>query len=191
MSNVDTARSAHQAFSRGDLAALKDSYAEDAVWYSSEEVRPGGEIHGRDAILDMMGRLPDHWSTVSVEPREYIDGGEYVVVLGTVRFANDNGIVETILRDKTLHQQHADRDGQVIGGTFLADRGGREIDHDALARITQTGVLDRGLHARTTLLHGFIGQTDDVGAGQTVGGIHFHFNDDAFETDDRTGIDAR
>jgi uncharacterized protein len=95
MSNVDTARSAHQAFSRGDLATLKDSYAEDAVWYSSEQVRPGGEIHGRDAILEMMGRLPDHWSTVSVEPSEYIDGGEYVVVLGTVRFANDNGSEES------------------------------------------------------------------------------------------------
>jgi ketosteroid isomerase-like protein len=55
MSNVDTARSAHQAFSRGDLAAVKEAYAEDAVWHSSDEVRPGGEVHGRDAIIEMMG----------------------------------------------------------------------------------------------------------------------------------------
>ncbi|HXY64528.1 MAG TPA: nuclear transport factor 2 family protein [Mycobacterium sp.] len=117
MSNVDTARSAHQAFSRGDLAALKDSYAEDAVWYSSEEVRPGGEIHGRDAILDMMGRLPDHWSTVSVEPREYIDGGEYVVVLGTVRFANDNGIDESPF----VNVLRFNRDGKAVRGEIHYD----------------------------------------------------------------------
>jgi uncharacterized protein len=95
MSNVDTARSAHQAFSRGDLAAMKESYAEDAIWRSSDEVRPGGEVHGRDAIIEMRSQLPDHWSTVSVEPSEYIDGGEYVVVLGTARFANDNGSQES------------------------------------------------------------------------------------------------
>ena len=117
MSNVDTARSAHQAFSRGDLAALKDSYAEDAVWYSSEEVRPGGEIHGRDAILDMMGRLPDHWSTVSVEPREYIDGGEYVVVLGTVSFANDNGIDESPF----VNVLRFNRDGKAVRGEIHYD----------------------------------------------------------------------
>ncbi|ORV18556.1 hypothetical protein AWB95_03540 [Mycobacterium celatum] len=95
MSNVDTARSAHEAFSRGDLATLKESYAQDAVWVSSDEIPPGGEIHGRDAIIEMMGRLPDYWSTVSVEPDTYIDGGDYVVVLGTVRFGNDNGTAES------------------------------------------------------------------------------------------------
>jgi uncharacterized protein len=95
MSNVDTARSAHQAFSRGDLAAMKESYAEDAIWRSSDAVRPGSEVQGRDAIIEMMSQLPDHWSTVRVEPSEYIDGGECVVVLGTARFANDNGSQES------------------------------------------------------------------------------------------------
>jgi uncharacterized protein len=117
MSNVDTARSAHQAFSRGDLAAMKESYAEDAVWHSSEEVRPGGEVHGRDAIIEMMGQLPDHWSTVSVEPSEYIDGGEYVVVLGTARFANDNGSQESPF----VNVLRFNSEGKVVRGEIHTD----------------------------------------------------------------------
>jgi ketosteroid isomerase-like protein len=100
MSNVDTAKYALRAFSQGDLAALKEFHSEDAVyelhgfsapgrWYSPGEIRPGGEVRGRDAIIDIFFRLPDYWSTVIIEPSEYIDGGEYVGVLGTVRFADN------------------------------------------------------------------------------------------------------
>jgi uncharacterized protein len=117
MSNVDTARSAHEAFSRGDLAALKESYTEDAVSYSSDELRPGGEVHGRDAIIEMMGQLPDHWTTVSVEPSQYIDGGEYVVVLGTVRFANDSGSEESPF----VNVLRFNRDGKVVRGEIHTD----------------------------------------------------------------------
>jgi uncharacterized protein len=117
MSNVDTARSAHEAFSRGDLAALKESYTEDAVSYSSDELRPGGEVHGRDAIIEMMGQLPDHWTTVSVEPSQYIDGGEYVVILGTVRFANDNGSEESPF----VNVLRFNRDGKVVRGEIHTD----------------------------------------------------------------------
>lgn len=117
MSNVDTARSAHRAFSSGDLAALKEFYTEDAVSYSSDELRPGGEVHGRDAIIEMMGQLPDHWSTVSVEPHEYIDGGEYVVVLGTARFANAKGSEEAPF----VNVLRFNREGKVVRGAIHTD----------------------------------------------------------------------
>ena len=116
-SNVDSARSAHQAFSRGDLTALKEFYGDDAVWYSSDEVRPGGEVHGRDAIIDLMSQLPDHWTAVSVEPTKFIDAGEYVVVLGTQRFANQNGSEESPF----VNVLKFDRDGKVVRAEFHAD----------------------------------------------------------------------
>jgi uncharacterized protein len=96
---------------------MKESYAEDAVWHSSDEVRPGGEVHGRDAIIEMMGQLPDHWSTVSVEPSEYIDGGEYVVVLGTARFANDNGSQESPF----VNVLRFNSEGKVVRGEIHTD----------------------------------------------------------------------
>lgn len=82
MSNIDTARSAYEAFGRGDLEALKEMMAEDGSWLTSDELPLGGETHGRDEIIGNFAQLPDYWSSFSVEPEEFIDAGEWVVVRG-------------------------------------------------------------------------------------------------------------
>ena len=51
----------------------------------------------------------------------------------------------------------------------------------------QTGILDSGLHAFTTLLNSSVGESDNGYTGETIGVIHFDFDDDAFESDNRTG----
>jgi uncharacterized protein len=117
MSNVDTAKSAYEAFGRGDLAALQDDFAEDAVWYTSDELPLGGETRGRDAIMGNFAQIPNYWSSFSVEPEEFIDAGEYVVVKGTQRGANDNGSFESPF----LHLLKYDGDGKVVRGEFHAD----------------------------------------------------------------------
>ena len=117
MSNVDTARSAYEAFGRGDLAALQADFAEDAVWYTSDELPLGGETRGRDAIMGNFAQIPNYWSSFSVEPTEFIDGGEYVVVLGTQRGGNDKGSFESPF----VHVLKYDGDGKVVRGEFHAD----------------------------------------------------------------------
>ena len=42
MGNEDAARSAYEAFSSGDLETLKEGFAEDAVWQTSDELPLGG-----------------------------------------------------------------------------------------------------------------------------------------------------
>jgi ketosteroid isomerase-like protein len=117
MSNVDTARSAYEAFGRGDLGALQEDFAEDAVWYTSEELPLGGETRGRDAIMGNFAQIPNYWSSFSVEPEEFIDAGEYVVVRGTQRAGNDNGSFESPF----VHLMKYDSDGKVVRGEFHAD----------------------------------------------------------------------
>jgi uncharacterized protein len=117
MSNVDTARSAYEAFGRGDLAALQDDFAEDAVWYTSEELPLGGETRGREAILANFAQIPDYWSSFSVEPSEFIDGGDTVVVRGTQRAGNDKGSFESPF----VHVMKYDNDGKLVRGEFHAD----------------------------------------------------------------------
>ncbi len=117
MSNLDTARSAYEAFGRGDLAALQADFAEDAVWYTSDELPLGGETQGRDAIIGNFAQIPNYWSSFSVEPAEFIDAGEYVVVLGTQRGGNDNGSFESPF----VHVMKFDGDGKVVRGEFHAD----------------------------------------------------------------------
>jgi len=117
MSNVDTARSAYEAFGRGDLESLKQDFAEDAVWVTSDELPLGGETRGRDAIMGNFAQIPNYWSSFSVEPSEFIDGGDAVVVLGTQRAGNDNGSFESPF----AHVLRYDGDGKVIRGEFHAD----------------------------------------------------------------------
>jgi uncharacterized protein len=115
MSNVDTARSAYEAFGRGDLAALQGDFAEDAVWYTSEPL--GGETRGRDAIIGNFAQIPNYWSSFSVEPEEFIEAGDYVVVRGTQRAGNDRGSFESPF----AHLMKFDGDGKVVRGEFHAD----------------------------------------------------------------------
>jgi ketosteroid isomerase-like protein len=117
MSNVDTARSAYDAFGSGDLAALKDSFAEDAVWVTSDELPLGGEVRGRDAILGNFAQIPNYWTSFSVDPEEFIDAGEYVVVKGTQRAGNDKGSFEAPF----IHLLQYDGDGKAVRGEFFTD----------------------------------------------------------------------
>jgi ketosteroid isomerase-like protein len=116
MSNVDTARSAYDAFGRGDLAALKENMAEDAVWVTSDELPLGGETRGRDAIIENFAQIPNYWSSFSVEPEEFIDGGDWVTVRGTQRAGSDKGSFEAPFAHLLKYE-----DGKLVRGEFYAD----------------------------------------------------------------------
>ena len=117
MSNVDTARTAYEAFGRGDLEALQADFAEDAVWYTSDELPLGGETSGRDAIMANFAQIPSYWSSFSVEPSEFLDAGDTVVVLGTQRASNDKGSFESPF----AHVMKFNADGKLVRGEFHAD----------------------------------------------------------------------
>lgn len=91
MSNVDVAKAAYQAFRTGDLAALKDTMAPDVVWWSSEEIQPGGEQRGVDEVMAMFMAIGEKWRRFEVQATEFIDAGDRVVVLGTTEVENDKG----------------------------------------------------------------------------------------------------
>jgi ketosteroid isomerase-like protein len=116
MSNLDNARAAYEAFGRGDMDALRENFAEDAVWLTSDELPLGGEVRGRDQILENFAQIPNYWNSFSVEPETFIDGGDYVVVRGTQRAANDQGEFEAPF----LHLLEF-RDGKTIRGEFYSD----------------------------------------------------------------------
>ena len=116
MSNVDTARSAYEAFGRGDLDALKEMLTEDSTWLTSDELPLGGETQGRDAILGNFSQIPNYWSSFSVEPEEFIDAGDWVVVKGTQR-AGSNG--DSFAAPFAHLMKFAD--GKIVRGEFYGD----------------------------------------------------------------------
>lgn len=116
MSNVGTARSAYEAFGRGDLEGLKEWLSEDSVWITSDELPLGGRVEGRDQILANFAQIPNYWTSFSVEPEEFIDAGEYVVVRGTQRAGNDKGSFEAPFVHVIKYE-----DGKAVLGEFVGD----------------------------------------------------------------------
>jgi ketosteroid isomerase-like protein len=116
MSNVDTARAAYEAFGRGDLEALKEMLAEDATWLTSDELPLGGESRGRDELIGNFAQIPNYWTSFSVEPEEFIDGGEWVVIRGTQRAATDSDSFEAPFAHLMKFA-----DGKIVRGEFYAD----------------------------------------------------------------------
>ena len=114
--NTDAAKAAYDAFSSGDMATLSEGFNENAVWVTSDELPLGGTTTGRDEILANFGQISDYWSEFSVQPEEFIDAGDWVVVRGTQRAAGDGGRFEAAF----VHLMHY-TDGKVDRGEFYAD----------------------------------------------------------------------
>ena len=116
MSNVDTAKANYEAFGSGDLESLKASFADDAVWVSSNELPAGGEFRGPDAIIAGFGEIFNNWSTFSVDPEEFIDAGDWVIVRGIQSASTDKGSMAA----RYVHLLQF-RDGKVILSEFFSD----------------------------------------------------------------------
>lgn len=91
--NLATTRAIYEAFAQGDVGPLVEAMHEDVEWIEPDGA-PGvgamdegsGVYRGRDDVLQrMFGQLGGYWDDFTANPDTYIDGGEYVVVLGHLR----------------------------------------------------------------------------------------------------------
>ena len=93
--NVEIVRAAYDAFNRGDLdAALKDA-APDCELDWSRGVGPNAGVHKLDQMRSFLGDFTDTFESVRVEPDEFIEAGENVVVPQTGYVRGREGVEVT------------------------------------------------------------------------------------------------
>ena len=84
--NVQTVREAYAAFGRGDvqgiLATLSDNIEWEPVKGTEGVVPHAGTRRGKPAVEEFFSVLAAHTEFHRFEPREFIDGGDTVVVIG-------------------------------------------------------------------------------------------------------------
>jgi uncharacterized protein len=114
--NVETVRAAYAAFMRGDLGGVADYFGDDVEWETPDSVPNGGLVRGRDAVIENFSQIPTIWTSFSVEPQEYIDAGDHVVVTGVQRGTGAAGSFEA----RYLHLFKLS-DGKVVRGEFIGD----------------------------------------------------------------------
>jgi ketosteroid isomerase-like protein len=97
--NIQTLRGAYEAFARQDVPTVMAAFHDDIEWDSPDSIPFGGSYHGHDGVGSFFGQLPEYWEELRVEPEEFIDAGETVVVLIRLRGKGSGGSIDS----KSLH----------------------------------------------------------------------------------------
>ena len=87
--NVSIVRSSYEAFGSGAFAAVLETMDPEIEWVDQESLPWGGVHHGHDEFAAHMQSFGANFEEFRVEPREFLDAGDRVVVTG--RFAGRGG----------------------------------------------------------------------------------------------------
>ena len=86
--NVALVKGIYGAFGSGDVPAVLGAMSPDIVWNEAENfpLADRNPYVGPQAILEgVFARLGSDWEGFAVDPQEYLDAGDSVVVLGRYR----------------------------------------------------------------------------------------------------------
>jgi len=81
-SNVRQVQSAYAAFSRGDIAGILATLADDVLWITPGSSAAAGERRGKQEVAGFFQTINEMWEFLAFEPRDFIASGDRVVALG-------------------------------------------------------------------------------------------------------------
>lgn len=83
--NVEILREGYEAFNERNMEAVMEVFDEDIEWHEPEGWRYGGTYHGPDEVGSVFENAFSDIEDLELDTDRFIDGGETVVVLGTLR----------------------------------------------------------------------------------------------------------
>jgi ketosteroid isomerase-like protein len=89
--NVQVLRGAYAAFARQDMPSVLAAFDEDISWSTPDSLPFGGTVRGHAGVMEFFGSLAGQFASLSVEPEEFIDGGDTVVVIARDRSTTHGG----------------------------------------------------------------------------------------------------
>jgi ketosteroid isomerase-like protein len=111
--DVETVRSAYDAFNRKDIPAVLASYDPQIEWIEAGGGRsPAGTFRGPQSVAnDVFATVPQNFDDFRAEPEQFIDAGEQVVVVGRFRGKATSGAT----LDAPFVHVNRMRNGKVVG----------------------------------------------------------------------------
>jgi ketosteroid isomerase-like protein len=109
--DVETVRSAYDAFNRKDIPAVLASYDPQIEWIEAGGARsPAGTFRGSQSVAnEVFATVPQNFDDFRAEPEQFIDAGEHVVVVGRFRGRAKSGAT----LDAAFVHVHRMRNGKV------------------------------------------------------------------------------
>lgn len=120
--NLKVVQGLFESFGRGDVPSMLGALSDDINWriHGPASVPYFGEFKGHDGVTDFLGKLGSNVEMQRFEPREFITGGDKVVVLG-----GEGGRVKSTGRvfDNEWAMVFTVRDGKITGFRSYEDTG--------------------------------------------------------------------
>jgi ketosteroid isomerase-like protein len=122
--NLELARSAYDAFGRGDIAAVLGALSEDVDWNTPAVLPHAKDARGREEVGQFFQGLASTWEDFAVEAQDFVASGDRVCVIG--RATGKLGGTETgygfvhawTVRDGELARldEYVDPDAEMLAG---------------------------------------------------------------------------
>jgi uncharacterized protein len=122
LENVETARTAYEAWNRRDLQSVLDLLHPEIVWEENVQVFPGLDriYRGREGFLKWdRDAFSEVWESIAVEPVEFIDAGDHVVALVRLSGKGEGSGVNV---EMATYNVLTFRDGMVARRRLYTDR---------------------------------------------------------------------
>lgn len=110
--DVETVRSAYDAFNRKDIAAVLAVYDPEIEWTEAGGGRsPSGTFRGPENVANQVfAAVPQNFDDFGAEPEQVIDAGDHIVVVGRFRGKAKSGAT---LDAPFVHVQRM-RNGKIV-----------------------------------------------------------------------------
>jgi ketosteroid isomerase-like protein len=116
--NVEVVRSAYEAFARGDFETALELFHPDIEWHDPD--RPGGgTYHGHEGLIRNLEEWLEGWEEFRLEPEEFLEAGDQVVVLVRQSGRGKGSGVEI---EAPLAQTYRVHEGKVVWARTYASR---------------------------------------------------------------------
>lgn len=113
---VDRLQAAYEAFKSQDIPTVMAAFDEQIEWTTPDNIPFGGTYHGHQGVGEFFGQLPQHFDELHVDPEEFIDAGDVIVVPIHLHGRGKAGPLES----RSLHVWRM-RDGRAISFTEYPD----------------------------------------------------------------------
>jgi len=80
--NTAVIKGAYDAFARQDIPGVLAAFDSDIQWYTPDTVVFGGTYKGHDEVIGFFSKLPESYQELNVNPRQFVEQGDTVVVVG-------------------------------------------------------------------------------------------------------------
>jgi ketosteroid isomerase-like protein len=109
--NIATARSATEAFNRGDLDAWLAHFDSEIEWYAAPYEPEPGPFRGHDGLLKMVARWTEIFPDLRVDVLEYIDLGEQVIAPVRFRGHTASSDADVVVEEVIVNKY---REGRIV-----------------------------------------------------------------------------